>query len=281
MGGIGYAGAFGGGLLTLVSPCSVLMLPSFFAYAFTSRRSLVGRTMIFYLGLLTTLVPMGVAASTIGSMINLHRTALITTVSVAVVVLGLVYALGITLPLPSLGRGESRDKRSILAVYLLGAGYGLAGVCSGPVLGSVLAVAALGPDPVYGGVLLAVYAAGMAFPLLVLAAIWTGAGLGARRWLRPRPVALGPVHTTVTNLIGGGLLVAIGVIMIITEGTAGLMGAVTVETQVRWEAGLLGWARHIPDLLVVLGLCAVGATVALLAARPRRRTREPDRSHHA
>ncbi len=32
---IGLLGAFLGGVLALLSPCSALLLPSFFAYAFT------------------------------------------------------------------------------------------------------------------------------------------------------------------------------------------------------------------------------------------------------
>ncbi|BAS07616.1 biogenesis protein [Arthrobacter sp. Hiyo4] len=56
---IGYAGAFLGGILTLLSPCSALLLPAFFAYAFSTKTRLVARTALFYLGLLSTLVPLG------------------------------------------------------------------------------------------------------------------------------------------------------------------------------------------------------------------------------
>ena len=33
---IGYLSAFLGGLLSLLSPCSIMLLPAFFAYAFNS-----------------------------------------------------------------------------------------------------------------------------------------------------------------------------------------------------------------------------------------------------
>ncbi len=42
--------AFAGGVLSLLSPCSALLLPAFFAYAFPSRGQLVLRTGVFYLG---------------------------------------------------------------------------------------------------------------------------------------------------------------------------------------------------------------------------------------
>jgi cytochrome c biogenesis protein CcdA len=51
-----FLSSFLGGLLSLLSPCSALLLPAFFAYAFQSRGELVGRTVIFYLGLCATLV---------------------------------------------------------------------------------------------------------------------------------------------------------------------------------------------------------------------------------
>lgn len=69
---IGLLGAFLGGVLTLLSPCSVMLLPAFFSYAFSSPRQLLSRTGIFYLGLITTLVPLGVLAGTLGSYVNQH-----------------------------------------------------------------------------------------------------------------------------------------------------------------------------------------------------------------
>ena len=54
---VGYLAAFLGGLLALLSPCSALLLPSFFAYAFTGRGRLLAHTGVFYLGLAATLVP--------------------------------------------------------------------------------------------------------------------------------------------------------------------------------------------------------------------------------
>ena len=51
MSDVGYLAALLGGVLALLSPCSAMLLPAFFAYAFGSRRRLVSRTGVFYLGL--------------------------------------------------------------------------------------------------------------------------------------------------------------------------------------------------------------------------------------
>ncbi|OKH65471.1 hypothetical protein EB73_21770 [Mycobacterium sp. SWH-M3] len=57
-------------------------------------------------------------------------------------------------------------------MFALGAVYGLTGFCSGPLLGAVLTVAVTGADPLYGALLMAVYAAGMTTPLVLLALLW-------------------------------------------------------------------------------------------------------------
>ena len=112
-----------------------------------------------------------------------------------------------------------------VSTLLLGAVYGLAGFCSGPVLGAILTVAATQESPWQGGALLAVYALGMAAPLLVLAA-----ALGPLRPGRPpmaaRPDAVrsGRVRVHTTSLVSGLLFIAIGVIFLRYDGTAGLTG---------------------------------------------------------
>ena len=60
---VSFAAAFAGGVLSLLAPCSALLLPAFFAYAFTSRTELFGRTLLFLAGLCTVFVPLGLGAS--------------------------------------------------------------------------------------------------------------------------------------------------------------------------------------------------------------------------
>ena len=67
-----------------------------------------------------------------------------------------------------------------LSTLVLGSVYGLAGFCSGPILGAILTMAVTRETPVEGGALLAVYALGMAAPLFVLAALWDRFDLGHR-----------------------------------------------------------------------------------------------------
>ena len=134
--GIGFAGSFLGGLAALLSPCAAMLLPSFFAYAFGDVKGrLVARTGAFYLGMLLTLVPMGLGAGALGALLITHRQSLAPGGGVVLILLGLVTALGIRIPMPGL---RSSGGTSLLAVIAMGAVYGLAGACTGPLLGAVL-----------------------------------------------------------------------------------------------------------------------------------------------
>ena len=88
-----FLASFLGGVLSLLSPCSALLLPAFFAYAFQSRGDLVGRTAIFYLGLCTTLVPLGMGISAISSLVYGHRSTLITVSGLVIIAFGVIQAL--------------------------------------------------------------------------------------------------------------------------------------------------------------------------------------------
>lgn len=151
-------------------------------------------------------------------------------------------------------------------------GYGVAGACSGPILGSVLAVAALGSGPLYGAVLLAVYALGMALPVFALALLWDRFDRSVRRWLRPRPLRLGAVRTTSVAVISGGLFVIIGVLMLATGGTTDLAGILTTTQQLDLEERARAVSAHVPDLIVIAILAALAAVLIL---RHRRSDQNP------
>lgn len=254
-----------------------MLLPAFFAYAFSSDRAIIGRTLVFLAGLLTTLVPLGLAASTLGMFFSQHRGTVVAVASVVVIVLGLMQALGIPIPLPG-WRQRRAQTGSVVAVYLLGTVYGVAGVCSGPVLGSLLAVAAAGGNAFYGGTLLGIYALGMVVPVLVLSVLWQRFDLGRRRWLAPRPIEVGPIRTTVTSLVSGAVFVGLGVLLMLTGGTASLGGLLSVDDQFRTESAVQAWSRSIPDLLVVVVFVVVVGVVAVVLNRWPRRDRSGRRA---
>ncbi|TDP94560.1 cytochrome c biogenesis transmembrane protein [Leucobacter luti] len=264
-------GAFLGGVLTLLSPCSVMLLPAFFAYAFSSPGALLARTGVFFLGLATALVPLGLLAGTLGAWVNQNRFTLVTIASALVILLGVAMLLGIRLPGVIQQRGA--ESASIASVFALGTVYGLAGVCAGPMLGAALAFAAFGGNALLGGLILLVFAAGMTVPLLLLALLWERLP-AVRRLVRPRELVIGRWRNTWTNIVGGIITVGIGVLLLVTQGTTSLGGVLGATDQARLEAGVMQFANGVPDWAVaVLFVALAGTWLTVFFARRGRARR--------
>lgn len=269
---VGLLAAFAAGALALLSPCSALLLPSFFAYAFASRRQLVARTALFYAGLLVTLVPLGTGAGAASRLFYGHRSLLIAVAGWTIIALGVLVLAGRGFTLPFASRlqrwAAGRADGGRASTVLLGAVYGLAGFCSGPVLGAVLTVAAGSGSAVWGGILLAGYALGMALPLFVLAALWDRFDLGRRRWIRGRVLSWGRLRMHTTSLVTGLLLVAIGALFLRYEGTAGITGSFGLADTVDVEAAAQEWlVRVTSDLPGWAAPALVAVAAALWALR--------------
>ncbi|MET7361914.1 cytochrome c biogenesis CcdA family protein [Streptomyces sp. NPDC005562] len=285
---VGYFAAFLGGLLALVSPCSALLLPAFFAYSIDSASRLVARTGIFYAGLATTLVPLGAAGSYAGRFFFGHRDQLVLVAGWLIIGLGVLQILGMGFASRKMAELSGRIRpTTAFSVYALGAVYGLAGFCAGPILGSVLTVAAVSGSPVYGGLLLAVYALGMAVPLFLLALLWERFDLGRRGWLRGRTVRLGgragwfgerlgrvELHTT--SLLSGLFFVGLGALFLAYDGTTALPGLLDVDDSFAVEQWAGGVGRAVPDAVLLVGVVVlVGVGLAARGWLRRRRGAGP------
>ncbi|MEU8539972.1 cytochrome c biogenesis CcdA family protein [Streptomyces sp. NPDC048717] len=271
--GIGYFAAFLGGLLALLSPCSALLLPAFFAYSIDSRAKLVARTGVFYAGLATTLVPLGAAGSFAGRLFYGHRDLLVAAGGWLIVGLGVLQILGLGFASRRLAEASGRIRpTTAFSVYALGLVYGLAGFCAGPILGSVLTVAAVGGNPVYGGLLLAAYALGMAVPMFLLALLWERYDLGRRRWLRGRAFRLGRIELHTTSLLSGLFFIALGTLFLVFDGATALPGLLSVDDSFAVEQRVGAWGRSVPDWALLVSVVAVVA--GTFAWRGRRSRRE-------
>ena len=269
--------SFLGGLLSLLSPCSALLLPAFFAYAFQSRVRLAGRTAVFYLGLCATLVPLGMGISAVSALVYGHRSALIAVSGVIMIALGIVQIAGGGFAFGPIERLRGRIQGdSVVTTFLLGAVYGFAGFCSGPILGAVLTVAASSGSALRGAGLLATYAAGMAAPLFLMALLWDRLDLGHRRWLRGRELSLGKLRLHTTNLLSGLMFVAVGALFIAFEGTSGLESLYAAGGATDLALSAQRWAEatseHIPlpAVLVILGVLLAGCLLYGLSRRRKK-----------
>jgi cytochrome c biogenesis protein CcdA len=274
---VSFLAAFVGGLLSLLSPCSALLLPAFFAYAFGGE--LVRKTGVFYLGLAATLVPLGMGISAVSALFYGHRGTLITLSGLLLISFGILQLLGRGFTFGPLARlrGKVRGD-STGAVFSLGAVYGFAGFCSGPILGAVLTVAAASGGALRGALLLAIYAAGMAAPLFILALFWDR--LGSRRWLRGREISVGKLRLHTTNLVSGAMFVVLGALFIAFEGTSALSGLYESNGATDLAFAAQQWAGNVARKIPGAAILAVLATLlaALLLRGRLRRSGSKDTS---
>ena len=272
---IGMAAAFAGGVLALLSPCGALLLPAFFASTVGARGKLVVHGVVFYIGLLTTLLPVGIGVGALAGTVATHRTAIIAVASIVIVLLGVVQLVGrgfdLSRAVPGMSRlqQESMQRAGLVKTFILGAVSGVAGFCTGPILGAVLTMAA---SRGMGGaaVLLGIYALGMVVPLMVIAALWNRIGDRVRGALRGREIRIGRVRLHTTNLVTGVLLIVVGIAFWFTNGFISLPEAVDSDVQLRLQNGVSVLSNPIVDIVLI-----VAVTAGLLIWWSRTSRREP------
>lgn len=258
----------------MLSPCSALLLPAFFAYAFQSGRELTVRTGLFYLGLATIFVPLGMGASLATFLFLDHRDTMIIVAGGLLIAFGIAELAGRSFSFGSRGGQDAATSRSLFGTYTLGLVYGFGGFCSGPILGAVLTVAAASGSVFKGGGLLATYALGTTIPLFFLAMLWDRVGMGKRRWVRGWGVKFGPINIHSTQAIAGFVFIILGVSFILLQGTAGLSGYYEdlgfTELSFDADAWVKDVTSAVPDALL---LVIVGVLAAVAAWYARRRMR--------
>ncbi|MDR1251677.1 MAG: redoxin domain-containing protein [Treponema sp.] len=231
--------AFGAGLLSFFSPCVLPLIPSYLCIiggaplSASSEKTgefkprLVAGTLSFILGFSAVFIILSILlAATFSLMGGISR--YINWISGAVVI---VLGLNILFDFLSFLNYEKRlhltgRVRGIFGTFLAGAAFGAGWTpCVGPVLGSILLLAAQSGGVPTAVLYLAFYSAGMGLPFL-LASIFFNVFLKTSLKLRP--------HLPLIRRISGVLLIAIGVLIV--TGRYQALNALTSN----WQAGLLG-----------------------------------------
>lgn len=256
-GQVSLAVAFAGGVLSVLSPCSAFLLPAFFALAFASPARLLGQAVLFFLGLATIFVPLGLGVSAVAALFIGQRDLVIVAAGALLVGLGIYVLAGGGFEIAPALAGRLHGVQGPWAAYATGLAYGFAGFCSGPILGAVLTVAAASDRILAGGLLLATYALGMAAPVFLLALAWDRWRLGQRRWLRGATLRVGGIAMPLSRALAGVLFIAVGVIYVVFRGSSALGGLYA-------GAGLTDLSQGIELQLARGGATALVLGVALL-----------------
>lgn len=184
-----YLAAAGGGLASFLSPCVLPLVPAYLCLvAGTSLDQLEARSklenspainwkvvtmaFLFVLGFSTVFILLGAGASFINRILIQHMDILSKIAGAIIVVFG-VHMTGI-IRIPLLYR-EARfntiDKpQNWLGAYVIGLAFGFGWTpCIGPILGTILALAAADSSLAHGVSMLAVYALGLGIPFMIAA----------------------------------------------------------------------------------------------------------------
>ena len=211
--------ALAAGVISFLSPCVLPIVPPYLAYmAGTSSTELTEQTgpdkrvvtaaLFFVLGLSTVFLILGSTASLLGQTFALYQQYFTWFGGIIVLAFGLHFLGVIRIPfLFREARFDVGDKGGTPGgAYLLGLAFAFGWTpCIGPVLGSILFLAADSASVWKGMVLLAVYAAGLGIPFL-LAAIFLNRFIGMMQRLRR--------HMGTVERVMGVMLIGVGVLLL-------------------------------------------------------------------
>lgn len=216
--GVSILGAFAAGLLSFVSPCVLPIVPASLCFlggtsldrlaadATTPQvtRRVVLAAVAFVLGFATVFVALGATASVLGQFLADYKDLFAKIAGLVIALFGLhfmgVFRVGF-LNFEKRFHVEGRPTGPVGA-YLVGLAFAFGWTpCVGPVLATILTLAAGSPSPGHGISLLAAYAAGIGLPFIAAA---TAVGPFLRWAGRVRR------HMRTIEVVIGALLVATG-----------------------------------------------------------------------
>ncbi|MBI3032504.1 cytochrome c biogenesis protein CcdA [Candidatus Woesearchaeota archaeon] len=238
--------AFISGVLTFLAPCTLPILPAYFAYATNAQqRNITRDTIYFGLGLAIIFTLLGITAGSLGKVVLGYKREIVYVFSALFIIFGVIIGLGYKLPLLSNNPAKKR-----YASFGFGSLIGLTwSGCIGPVLGFMLVLAAQTETIVGGGLLLFVYSLGLLFPLFLLSLYFDRLSPESKFWklLQGRLIKLtllGKEYTFHTTTLATGILfILLGIFLLINV----TVGIINLFPQI-----FTNWIFSLEDKLVTL-----------------------------
>jgi cytochrome c-type biogenesis protein len=218
---ISLGSAFLAGLAIFFTPCVLPLIPAWLVMVTglscedllssePGRSALFRPTLCFVLGFVTVFTLLGAAAGSLGGYLEEHKGLIRGAAGAVMIFFGACLAGFISPAFLHRERRVALTRRplGLAGSFVVGLGFAAGWTpCAGPVLASILALAATEGSAGEGARLLAVFGLGLGAPFLVLAVAW-GQGLA---WLvRVRPLARRAGLILGLGLMALGLLVLTG-----------------------------------------------------------------------
>jgi cytochrome c biogenesis protein CcdA len=167
--GTSLIAAFVAGVAALFAPCCItVLLPSYLGNIFREKYKIFFMTFVFFLGVATVFLPIGLGASFLAQSFSKYHTAIFTVGGIFLVILGLTMLLGKKFSTPTSVRDGM--KKHVSSIYVLGIFSAIATTCCAPVLAGVLTLSMASGTIVWGMLYTLAYVVGMTLPLFIIAA---------------------------------------------------------------------------------------------------------------
>ncbi|MDA8081982.1 MAG: sulfite exporter TauE/SafE family protein [Actinomycetota bacterium] len=235
----GYVVAFGGGIISFLSPCVLPLVPAYLSVvtgidvvefrgsAVTLARATrtIRTTFLFILGFSVVFIMLGLVATSIGKALFMDRVILTRISGVVLIGMGGFLLASQYLRLPYLfSEKRFHPRLTTLGPYaapVAGMAFAFGWTpCIGPILSSVLSIAAVQGQSLRGGLLLAAYSLGLGVPFLVAGLAFTKLE-STFGWIRRHFAAITVVSSLA--LVFFGLLLATDRFIILTQQLSNLM----------------------------------------------------------
>ncbi len=245
--------AFLAGTLSFLSPCTLPLLPAYFAFSFQAKKSnVVVMTIAFFLGLATTITVLGATATALSLFLFQNLGFLTFIGGLIVIVFGVMSLLGFGFTGPQF---QDRPEATIIGSYVYGATFSLGWTaCVGPILGGIMTMLATqGMGILQGSFLAFIYALGLGMPLIIIATFFSRLGTGTRAWqfLKGKGFTVNVFGRTLylhtTSILSGILLIVMGALL--------ATGRLTAITQAAAGSDFSSWVLDMEEgLRNLLGL---------------------------
>ncbi len=211
--GTSLIAAFVAGVAALFAPCCItVLLPSYLGNIFKEKYKIFFMTFVFFLGVLTVFLPIGLGASFLAQLFSEYHNIIFTVGGIFLVVLGLTMLFGKKFTTPISVRDGM--KRHVSSIYVLGIFSAIATTCCAPVLAGVLTLGVASGTIVWGALYTLAYVVGMTLPLFIIAAFLDKANLTERFTNAKKTVAMRigvfSWRITVSELISGMIFLLMG-----------------------------------------------------------------------